>query len=77
MKQIFLCLIRFYKKVISPLLPSACRFYPTCSDYAYQSITECGAIRGSYYALLRILRCNPLFKGGIDPAPTCKHINHG
>ncbi len=68
-KKLFLLIIRFYQKVISPLFPPTCRFYPTCSHYGYEAIERFGVIRGSYLAMKRILRCNPLCKGGYDPVP--------
>jgi putative membrane protein insertion efficiency factor len=65
--SITLKLIRFYQLVISPLLPPACRFYPTCSEYGYQAIAKYGIIKGGAKAVWRILRCNPLSPGGYDP----------
>jgi len=73
MKKILVGLIRFYQKFISPLFPPVCRFQPTCSHYAVEAIKVHGAIRGSFMALCRILRCNPLFPGGYDPVPPKKH----
>ena len=67
MKNIFLVLISFYRKFISPLFPPHCRFYPTCSEYSYQSIKEHGAIKGLWYSLVRISKCHPLHEGGFDP----------
>lgn len=69
MKRPFLLLIRGYKRVISPLLPPSCRFYPTCSDYAYEAIEKHGLLKGGRLAIWRVLRCNPFCKGGIDPVP--------
>jgi putative membrane protein insertion efficiency factor len=66
---IALLLIRFYKKAISPFLPSACRFHPTCSEYTYQAIEKYGFLRGSWLGLRRIVRCNPFNAGGFDPVP--------
>lgn len=66
MKKILICIIEFYRRRISPLKKPCCRFYPSCSQYAIMAIEKYGAFRGSIKALLRILRCNPLFKGGID-----------
>ena len=66
MKRIFLGLIRFYQKFISPLLGKNCRFYPTCSNYTYLSIQKYGLIKGLLKGFKRILRCNPWSKGGID-----------
>lgn len=67
MKKIFLGLIRFYQVALSPLLPPACRFIPTCSQYAVQAIEKYGAAKGLVLALRRILRCHPFCKGGYDP----------
>ncbi len=62
-------MIRFYKAAISPYLPNACRYTPTCSEYAAQAIEKYGALKGGFMALKRILRCNPFHKGGYDPVP--------
>jgi len=59
--------IRIYQKLLSPLLPSACRYHPTCSEYALQALQKHGLLKGAWKAVLRILRCNPLFPGGYDP----------
>ncbi len=69
MKTLLIAMIRGYKKYISPALPNACRFSPTCSEYAMQALEEWGVIRGLGLAIWRILRCNPLCKGGYDPVP--------
>lgn len=69
MKKIFTFPIRVYRKVISPILPPACRFVPTCSEYAIEAIEKFGPIKGSMLASYRILRCNPYSKGGYDPVP--------
>ena len=70
MKTVFLWLIRFYQKYISPCKRPCCRFVPTCSQYAYEAITKYGAIKGGVLALWRLLRCNPFNKGDIyDPVP--------
>ncbi|MEJ7577904.1 MAG: membrane protein insertion efficiency factor YidD [Pyrinomonadaceae bacterium] len=62
-----LMLLRFYKAVVSPLLPPSCRFVPTCSQYARESIERYGALRGSWMTARRILRCHPFHPGGYDP----------
>ena len=67
MKKLFLALIRFYRRNISPLTPPSCRFTPTCSAYAYEAIEKYGALKGGFLALKRILRCHPFHKGGYDP----------
>ncbi len=64
--------VRLYQKHISPHLGARCRFYPTCSQYAVEAIETHGAFKGFFLALFRILRCNPLFKGGYDPVPEKK-----
>ena len=70
MKKLLLCLIRFYQNHISPCTPPACRFTPTCSQYAQEAITKYGALKGSWLALRRLLRCNPFYKGDpYDPVP--------
>ena len=70
MKRLFLLLIRFYQKRISPYTPPSCRFTPTCSAYAYTAIQKYGALKGGYLALRRLLRCNPFYKGDyFDPVP--------
>ena len=70
MKKLFLALIRFYQKSISPYTKPCCRFTPTCSAYAYQAINKYGALKGGYLALRRILRCHPFYKGDFyDPVP--------
>ena len=56
-----------YKFWISPLLPSACRFYPTCSEYMYQAVEKHGAARGVGMGLRRLVRCHPFCEGGFDP----------
>ncbi|MCU6707714.1 membrane protein insertion efficiency factor YidD [Paenibacillus sp. J5C_2022] len=61
--------IRFYRKVISPLKPPTCRFYPSCSIYALEAIEKHGAAKGSWLAAKRIARCHPFHPGGFDPVP--------
>jgi putative membrane protein insertion efficiency factor len=69
-KIILLSLIRGYRRFISPLFPPACRFQPTCSQYAVEAIATYGTIKGSWLAINRILRCHPFHPGGYDPVPT-------
>ncbi len=69
MKRVLLAIIRFYKRAISPYLPPSCRFTPTCSEYAVEAIQKHGAFKGLGLAIWRIMRCNPLCKGGYDPVP--------
>jgi hypothetical protein len=62
-------LIRLYRLAISPFLPPACRFYPSCSQYALDALTRYGALRGSWLALTRLARCHPWNPGGVDFVP--------
>jgi uncharacterized protein len=66
-KALFVGLIRFYQVVISPGIPSRCKYYPSCSQYALDAVREYGAFRGFVLAVWRVLRCNPLSYGGYDP----------
>lgn len=67
MKRILLALISAYKAILSPLLPPACRFVPTCSEYASEAISKFGAVKGTKMTVNRILRCHPFHPGGYDP----------
>lgn len=69
LKLPFLGLLRFYKKLLSPMLPPACRFEPSCSVYAYQSIQQHGVIRGVMLTAYRLMRCQPFSRPGYDPVP--------
>ena len=69
MKTVLIWLITLYRKYISPIKPACCRFTPSCSAYAIEALEKHGAILGTGLALWRILRCNPLCKGGYDPVP--------
>jgi putative membrane protein insertion efficiency factor len=60
-------LLRLYKRYVSPLLPPACRFTPTCSEYMYEAVSRYGVVRGVVKGGMRILRCNPFCRGGFDP----------
>lgn len=67
MKKIMIHLVKFYQNNISPLLGPHCRYLPTCSQYSVEAFEKYGFIKGLYLSIKRILRCNPLFKGGYDP----------
>ena len=69
MQTVLLKLLRGYKRFVSPLLPRACRYYPTCSEYAFGAVQRYGVVRGSWMTLRRLLRCHPWSKGGFDPVP--------
>ena len=60
-------LLRAYKRYLSPLVPSACRFHPTCSEYMLEAVDRYGAVRGVGMGLRRLLRCHPFCEGGFDP----------
>jgi len=70
MKIVFIGLIKFYQKYISPYLPRAsCIYTPSCSEYTKQAIEKYGAVKGGWMGFKRILRCNPFHDGGYDPVP--------
>lgn len=69
-RKILLSIITFYQRYLSPLKGiNSCRFYPTCSEYAYQAIEKYGILKGSLLSIWRIFRCNPFNIGGYDPVP--------
>ena len=65
--------IKFYKYLISPLIGHSCRYLPTCSEYSIEALKTFGILKGLYLSILRILKCNPIFRPKIDPV--CKHKN--
>jgi len=69
MKNIALGFIRLYQLAISPHFPPACRYYPSCSSYAYDAVKKHGVFRGCWLAVKRIIRCHPFHSGGYDPVP--------
>lgn len=69
MRRAGLTMIRGYQRFISPLLPNACRYQPTCSQYAYEAVERYGFLRGTGLAARRLLHCTPLHRGGYDPVP--------
>ena len=75
LKKTLTFVLRCYKSLISPILPPACRFYPSCSDYAREAVESFGAAKGFLMALRRFLRCHPFNPGGHDPVPEkiCEH----
>jgi putative membrane protein insertion efficiency factor len=74
-KTLLLTLLRGYKWALSPFLPPACRYVPTCSDYAAEAIERHGAFRGPAMAIWRVLRCHPFVRGGYDPVPMLMLVN--
>lgn len=75
MKYLFIGIIKFYQKAISPLKPPSCRFYPTCSEYGLEAYRRFGFLKGSYLTVKRISKCHPFHKGGVDLVPD-KKDNH-
>ena len=69
MTRVVLAALTLYQRVVSPLMPRACRFAPTCSEYARLAVLEHGAARGGWLALRRVVRCHPFHPGGYDPPP--------
>ena len=68
-KRVLLACIRFYQRVISPVLPPSCRYTPTCSEYMVQAVEKYGVIKGGWMGVARVLRCHPFHPGGYDPVP--------
>ena len=69
MKTVFLGVIKSYQRFLSPLLPSSCRFVPSCSRYTYEAIEKYGLLKGGWLGIKRISRCHPFNAGGYDPVP--------
>jgi putative membrane protein insertion efficiency factor len=67
MQELVIRLLRFYKRLVSPLLPSACRFCPTCSEYMLEAVQKHGVLPGVWLGVKRLLRCHPFHQGGFDP----------
>lgn len=68
-RAVLLLVVRAYRRLVSPLLPAACRFYPSCSAYAEGALLRHGAAKGTWLTARRLARCHPLHPGGIDPVP--------
>ncbi len=65
-RKVLVKIIRFYQLAISPRIGSHCKYYPTCSEYTRQAVDKYGIIKGSLLGIIRILKCNPFSKGGVD-----------
>ncbi|MBE6454006.1 MAG: membrane protein insertion efficiency factor YidD [Alphaproteobacteria bacterium] len=72
LKKLMILLIRFYQKIISPLLPNVCRYKPSCSEYFIEALQIHGVFRGTFLGIKRILKCHPWGKSGYDPVPLKK-----
>jgi len=68
-RRLLAALIRAYQRFLSPTLPPSCRFHPSCSQYALEAVTRYGALKGSWLAARRLVRCHPFHPGGFDPVP--------
>ena len=83
MKTAIIAMLRLYKRLLSPALPHACRYLPTCSEYAMEAVDRHGAVRGVALAMWRVARCNPFGGSGLDPVPPGRfdkiehHASHG
>ncbi len=69
MRELLMAALRLYQRWISPMLPSACRFHPTCSMYMLEAVERYGSVRGVWLGLKRLVKCHPLHRGGFDPVP--------
>ena len=69
MRSLFIGIIKLYQILISPLLGPNCRFHPTCSHYAIEAIARHGVLKGGYLSVRRLIKCQPLHEGGLDPVP--------
>lgn len=67
MRKLIVAILRSYKLIVSPLLPSACRYYPSCSEYMREAVEKYGPARGVWMGVKRLLRCHPFHSGGLDP----------
>jgi uncharacterized protein len=76
LRSVFVFPIRLYQRFISPALPARCRYHPTCSAYAVDALRSYGIVRGSVLAAWRLLRCNPLSAGGLDPVERQRLFRH-
>ncbi|MBV8074175.1 MAG: membrane protein insertion efficiency factor YidD [Candidatus Eremiobacteraeota bacterium] len=69
MRPLVLLALRAYQRLLSPFIPPSCRYFPSCSQYAYEAIEKHGLLRGARLAVTRVLRCHPGHPGGFDPVP--------
>lgn len=76
MRRLSLIVLGFYRRWVSPMLGSHCRYYPSCSQYAQEAIEQHGLVRGAWLSLRRVCRCHPWHSGGFDPVPTPNKTPH-
>lgn len=72
---ILIIVLKLYRRVISPMYGQVCRFFPSCSAYALEAVTVHGAVKGTWLAVRRVVRCHPWSSGGLDPVPTPAHAD--
>jgi uncharacterized protein len=75
MRELALQMIKLYQETLSRVMPSSCRFIPTCSQYTYEAISRYGVLKGCWLGARRLTRCHPLNKGGYDPVPGLEQTN--
>jgi putative membrane protein insertion efficiency factor len=75
-RNVVVAMLRAYQWAVSPLFPPSCRYVPTCSEYAMEAVERYGAMRGSWMALRRVLRCHPFVRGGYDPVMRRRDARH-
>jgi len=73
MKYLFIGLVRLYQLIISPWMPSSCRYHPTCSQYSIEALRKHGALKGTWLTIKRVARCHPWGGSGYDPVPDTEH----
>ncbi|MDJ0312066.1 membrane protein insertion efficiency factor YidD [Arthrobacter sp. H35-D1] len=73
--NILIIVLKLYRRVISPMYGQVCRFFPSCSAYALEAVTVHGAVKGTWMAARRVVRCHPWSSGGLDPVPTPAHAD--
>ena len=76
MKKLFIWLIKFYRRYLSPLKSTKCPYFPSCSQYGLEAVERYGALKGGLLSIWRILRCNPFSKGGYDPVPSINNSDN-
>lgn len=74
-RNILIIILKLYRRVVSPIYGQVCRFFPSCSAYALEAVTVHGAIKGSWFAVRRVVRCHPWSAGGLDPVPSPANVD--
>ncbi|MDJ0316576.1 MULTISPECIES: membrane protein insertion efficiency factor YidD [Arthrobacter] len=74
-RNTLIIVLKLYRRVVSPIYGQVCRFFPSCSAYALEAVTVHGAVKGSFFAARRVVRCHPWSAGGLDPVPSPAHVD--